>query len=441
MKIRLHERKLIAVGCTFEENDWGMYQFPKVYRMYDGTLAATLHVGEDSSRDYGRANPWFLSRDGGESWEAVKEDLSRFCGCALPDGTLLHAVVPPSINLDEAGITIPKDIVGHMLPSMDYPHPHKAQPGVMPTTLICDTEFGLMKRAYYVDALPDGLYEKAYTMERFDPRTGETERFSAPLDWPYMTVTTLTYWDGKTFLPRPFPYGNLKVAPDGSLWVATYGLGASPKTGGISRYDEAYILRSTDAGRSFRLHSRVPYIPNIDVDPLAYIREGFNEPEIEFMPDGSVIMLMRTCGVGHGGPNFGPLYFTRSTDGGVSWDTPKPFDRYGVLPQMCHLACGVTLAVYGRPGIFVRATSDPSGLLWEAPVEIMTPADRTPLGNAPYNPQQTPFHAWEGSCCNMGLAVLDERRAIISYSDFYTPCEDGVKRKACFTQVVEIEEL
>lgn len=46
--------------------------------------------------------------------------------------------------------------------------------------------------------------------------------------------------------------------------------------------------------------------------------------------------------------------------------------------------------------------------------------------------------ASEGSCCNLGLAVIDEHRAIISYSDFYVHDENCVKRKGNFTQVVEM---
>lgn len=295
-------------------------------------------------------------------------------------------------------------------------------------------------RLYHVDALPEGLLDKSFLMERYDPKTNQTEQYLAPLDWPYMPVYTMTFHNGRTYMSRPSLWGNMKVAPDGSIWAPHYAYGSDPQNGGFAPYLFCYIFRSTDEGRHFSLHSYIPFCPDTSFDSLAFFREGYCEPEVEFMPDGSVIMLIRCCGTTHGGPNFGPLYFTRSTDGGATWAPLRPFDKSGVIPQLCRLGCGVTLAAYGRPGIFVRMSSDPSGLVWDEPVEVMTPKDRTSLGNAPGNPKQTRFHAWEGSCCNLGLAVIDERRAIISYSDFYVPDENGVKRKGCFTQVVEIVE-
>ena len=438
MKIKLHERKLITLGCTFEENDWGCCQFPKVYRMADGSLAATLHMGEDSMRDYGMANPWFCSTDLGEHWIPAEEDLGKYCGTPLPDGTYLRPVQRPSVDITD--MKIPKDLFGDVLPGESLPHPKKGKaPDELPTTTarfyIWDD---LLVRLYHIDALPEGLIDKCFAFEKYDPATGSAETYLAPLDWPYMSIDTMTFHNGRTYMPRPSLHGNLKVAPDGSLWAIHYAFGADPKTGGFTPYCTPYILRSTDGGRSFSLLAHIPFRPDPAVDPMAFFREGLPEPEVEFMADGSAIMLIRSCGTSHGGPNFGPMYFTRSTDGGVTWEPLRIFDTCGVIPQMCRLACGVTLAVYGRPGIFVRISEDPSGIVWQDPVEVMTPTDRTKLGNAPGRPGQTRFHAWEGSCCNMGLAVIDDRRAVISYSDFYVPDETGVKRKGCFTHVVEI---
>ena len=117
----------------------------------------------------------------------------------------------------------------------------------------------------------------------------------------------------------------------------------------------------------------------------------------------------------------------------------KPGKNLGVstISACCHsLKCGVTLAVYGRPGIYVRATEDPSGLKWDAPVELMTPEDRSPLMNR--RPERPDFHQWAGSCCNMTAAVIGDNKIVIAYSDFYVPDEKGIKRKTCLSQVIEV---
>ena len=86
----------------------------------------------------------------------------------------------------------------------------------------------------------------------------------------------------------------------------------------------------------------------------------------------------------------------------------------------------------------MRATRDIHAVEWDEPVEIMTPNDRSALKNEKV---KTPtFHQWVGSCCNCYIAAVDDNTAIIIYSDFYYPDENGVKRKTIITQTVTVEE-
>ena len=61
----------------------------------------------------------------------------------------------------------------------------------------------------------------------------------------------------------------------------------------------------------------------------------------------------------------------------------------------------------------------------------MTADDRSGLANVP--PEKPNFHQWAGSCCNCTILPLADNKALLTYSDFYTPDENGIKRKAIKT--------
>ena len=124
-----------------------------------------------------------------------------------------------------------------------------------------------------------------------------------------------------------------------------------------------------------------------------------------------------------------PSYIARSDDGGLTWSKPVKFDRCGVLPQLEHLGCGVTLATYGRPGLYVRATEDPKGMDWEAPIELM-----------PYREPNLPWPHWMDSCCYTRMLPLDDRTVMMAYSDFRVKDEAGVERKCIMVRTIHVEE-
>ena len=84
------------------------------------------------------------------------------------------------------------------------------------------------------------------------------------------------------------------------------------------------------------------------------------------------------------------------------------FDTVGVLPQLLTLDCGVTLATYGRLGLFLRATGDASGVSWEQPIELE-------LSEGPE------FR----SCYYTHMIPLDKNTALLAYSDFHHPQPNG----------------
>jgi hypothetical protein len=222
--------------------------------------------------------------------------------------------------------------------------------------------------------------------------------------------------EGKAALPTL--QGKMRVAPDGSLWAVTYEWRMQSDR---ARYTPMF-LRSTDHGRTWHLQGVVPYSVDTKINPPAEKRDGFTEPDYEFMPDGSIICLMRTsdgCGVG-------PVLLTRSTDRARTWSAPTVFDTFGKMPQLLTLKNGVTLASYGQsggPGYFVvRATCDRAGLAWSEPTKLT------------YGPRDG--DAWD-SCGHTEMVALDDHTALIVYNDFNTPDEKGTPRKTILVRRIE----
>ena len=166
------------------------------------------------------------------------------------------------------------------------------------------------------------------------------------------------------------------------------------------------------------------------------MKAGFSEPCLAFMPDGSILCILRTCDVFYGAPEWGPTYLTRSTDGGKNWTKPEYFKDRGALPQLIQLENGVTLAIVTRPGIYVYASRD-CGKTWDDCIEVMTDRDRSHLANNP--PQRPNFWQWAGSCCNCTAYPLGKNKILLAYSDFYIPDENGVKRKGIKTIEIAVD--
>ena len=70
----------------------------------------------------------------------------------------------------------------------------------------------------------------------------------------------------------------------------------------------------------------------------------------------------------------------------------------------------MTVSTFGRPRIYIRATSDYSGVEWEDPIEIeLSEADR--IGTR--------------SCCYTRLLPLNENTLLMVYTDFNYPNQNG----------------
>ena len=110
-----------------------------------------------------------------------------------------------------------------------------------------------------------------------------------------------------------------------------------------------------------------------------------------------------------------------SLDSGQTWSHPRVFDDCGVWPRTLTLENGVTLAAYGRPGLYVRATADPTGLEWEEREVVVEPAEGR-----------------SDTCSYSALLALNDRTALLAYSDFNYPNEQGRKCKTILVRTLTV---
>lgn len=378
------EPHIVAQGPSYEQAGWGTHQFPAIRRLPDGRLAVSYHIVDDTTEAYGLERGWATSSDEGLTWTGAAADelpsiKARF-GTTLPSGRNLRYIMP-------------------------RPYPISEELHARLTKIA-----GKRKNCIAMEDVPDGLFPKTWLFAVSGPDTSEEEQYYCDLDFPGMTTVL-----NKGAIVRPCPFGSMKVAPDGSVWIASYANGRNPVNLGYTSYYACYYFRSTDEGRSFRLMSWIQYLPDTNEFPDAFITEGFCEPDICWMPDGSMITVMRTG-------SFTPSYIARSTNGGKTWSKPVIFDDCGVFPQLLRLKCGVTLCSYGRPVLKVRATKDPSGMVWEKPCELM-PAQE----------------CWPRSCFYTEMLPLSDDTAMLAYSDFSVPDKDGIKRKSIMVRTIRVD--
>lgn len=448
MKLKKQNERVVFLGGKNEDLSWGWVQFPNLYAMRNGNIGMCFHDDYDNwvSLDGDSTERWLVSRDGGVSWENATEEDKDMMGVVLPNGDVIRSYPNPPTSLK--GVKEAPLAFGNVRTPADSRIPEKSNDPKQlphPITVRCDV-WQLIYKVYWLDTVPDELVEKRLCFHRLKNGETKAEKYYTMPDWKYRTV--------QSFEPRHpkrtdiedvmlnnaglYTCRDIKVAPDGSLYLAHYRPdGANPFTGVYEGTYNTYILRSVDNGDTWKLISYIPYKnPDEENDPFAHLKGGFPEPTLEFMPDGSILCILRTCDVFSGDVEWGPTYITRSTDGGVTWEQPKYFKDRGALPKLLQMKNGVTLAVITRPGIYVYA-SDDSGRTWSEPLEIMTDADRSHLANVP--PKKPDFHQWAGSCCNCSIYPLSDNKALLAFSDFYTPDENGVKRKGIKTVEIIIE--
>ncbi|MBX3010009.1 MAG: exo-alpha-sialidase [Caldilineaceae bacterium] len=144
--------------------------------------------------------------------------------------------------------------------------------------------------------------------------------------------------------------------PDGTLLATLYG-----HLAGQEKYN-AMLIRSQDEGQSWDYVSTIAYDPELP-------GEGFCEPVLARVADGSLLAVMRTGG---GYERKYPMYQARSLDNGQSWSAPENLGVYSVDPELCLMQNGTLACSFGRPTMDIMFSLDGSGYIWGQPTTIFS---------------------------------------------------------------------
>ena len=392
--LELSEPRKVVQGAVGDQA-WGHYNFPGIARTKTGALICRWAYGEDKVGGVhhdGGVRPPYVSYDGGISWGPNVNHEEKAPGFRMSNGKYFLGFCGRE--------QVKKDYIAGMEPAVRWGE-HK---------MFFAEDFGAME-------------DTVVKAQIYDPVTDTVETYAPKVNWPY---APLVCWPGDIVYPvtQIFALNNVGVTQlNGILYICLYmhGFDSAAKSREeavmkYSRFYSTYVFSSEDCGQSWNYLSQISVTDEFFDEKPNF--EGFCEPMMEQMPDGSFVMLMRT-GSGH------TSYLARSVDGGKSWSKPRKFDDFGVLPQILTLPCGVTLAAYGRPKLRIRATADPSGLVWEEPITVPLSA---PVGTSPF----------QTSCFYTDFLPLDDTTVLWVYTDFQHPNEQGEPAKAVLVREVKV---
>ena len=394
-RIEISEPSLVAQG---KNTGWGHYQFPEICYTKSGSIYTTWAMRPDDVEAYdGKTYGEAVSDDLGQTWREPTEDDVLAWGIPLKSGKLFKGF--------ERQYAFAADYIKKYTPLAI----HRG------------------RKYHFLDDVKE--YKSTLDGVMRDPETGTESLF--PIDLKWKNLSLIEYADGR-LLPTAYMMAVCGAAPkilrlpDG-LYFATYhwsfDIHAESRADIIDPYLDysVFVFRSTDEARTWECISQIT--PDGDVHRTDDGYEGFCEPQMELMADGSVAVLMRSGSPrGPHDPKRYPSYIARSTDNCRTWSKPEVFDEIGVLPQITRLGCGVTLATYGRPVIYLKATDDPSGKEWAEHIEIeLSPS------------------AHDRSCCYTRILPIDDHNALLIYSDFNYPDKvSGEPKKSILVRKITV---
>nr|MCR4881989.1 glycoside hydrolase [Clostridiales bacterium] len=299
MKVKLFKRVLVDCAPR-RERRWGHWQFPMLYAC-QGRYVYHFADAADAYDSYGHPGWNYVAETSAMHWTWCQDDafVMEARSLLLPNGDRILKKNENSARMEELDLPSP---VG----AFDINHRH----------YIC----------YPSDLLPPEVGGLLLLRRK----AGETEwkRECAVMK---ETHGIRCGFDG--LIPAMQARANkLWMGPDGKVYLLVYNFKMNDD-GTPDPRDRVYLMRSDDMARTFEEIGEIPYVTDPVDDPrgMSPDRRGFLEPDMIFLDEKKILCVMRTCHRENG-----PMYATRSLDGGVTWEKPWVIMNHGVYPHMVH---------------------------------------------------------------------------------------------------------
>ncbi len=421
IQLNIGDPTVVKQPGAYEEYGWGYYQFVRILPTVSGgqyiywSMANDANTKEEEKTIEGTRE--LVSDDGGTTWREKTYTDIPISDVRLSDGSYLTGLGGGSSSVKDWMQEVDPALIQH--PGVDLSNHH----------------------LYFAEDIPN--FDRSLKGTSVDPKTGETTTFDVTVNWEYAPMATFTV-DGTTYVTdfgQAFGMGSPAniISQNGTLYLCIYSRGfdssAETREEAVFKYSDCinvYVFKSIDDARTWNYVSCVlvndaVYQKGIECQEAGKgVFEGFNEPMMEVMPDGSIVMLMRS------GSENQPSYIVRSTDGCQTWSEPVEFDSVGVKPQILTLECGVTVAAYGREGLYVRATTDASGLEWDEPIRIPLSGESLDGSSLGDDERISDYY----TC----LFALDSKTVLMLYTDFYYPDDGGEPKKTILARIITVQD-
>ncbi len=211
---------------------------------------------------------------------------------------------------------------------------------------------------------PDWFDAKTFKMVddfRINSDTGKVdhETFTAKIHMPNSIAS----------LDSPYPgmsKGPIIQVPNGDLLMPMHG----GLTGDREDVHRAYLVRSTDHGRTWSYHASIDHTPKDPNPELPGQYTGSCEPSVGLLPNGQMLAMLREQGAHYPG-EYKPMYVCWSNDLGKTWTKPAPTKPHlmNISPTLQVLDNGIVACQYGRPGFHVAFSLD-NGHTWQDRVSL-----------------------------------------------------------------------
>jgi hypothetical protein len=416
------------------EKRWGFYQFPDLVRASNGDIYCHINVGHDTPLGDHEPGRFFVTRDHGAAWQTIAYrdmDLSPYV-VTFSDGS--------QVSFGKRLFIYHANTYGDLIFPEHWVYFQKLgmKPVSKPLRDAYDNHDWVL---YRFGDIPESerVIPRAWRASPGHPWQQDQSRL---LDSDlFLGALVKGYWwegDGKRYakdldpawfrtMPKYGPY-DLQVLPDDTLiWAHMF---MNPESERLGRpYFAVACLASTDRGRTWKLRSWIANDTHLTSDGYSG-----DEHALQLMPNGDLYCVMRTVMGDRPGTTM-YLAAARSSDGGHTWSLPEPIAPFSVTPFVMGFKNGMAATVYGRPGVYVRASVD-SGKTWSPALNVVGPTEEELLKDRWWDVRYDSDSSTKISCGNLGAIITGPDRFLYAYSDFRHQDAQGRQCK-----VVKVQEF